>query len=84
MAKKKSKTDQAYQGQLFGTNEKQYDWLPVQDARKGSIIVVMNTAVTVQSVRQDENCVYLTYVEPGSKMKTEQLYNQHDFVYCKL
>jgi hypothetical protein len=84
MAKRKSKADQAYQSQLFGTNEKQYDWKLATDMHKGSIIVVMNTAVTVSAVRQDNDCVYLAYVEPGTKIKTEQMYNSHDHVYVKL
>jgi hypothetical protein len=34
-------------------------------------------------VRQEENDWYLSYQDPGSGQKSEQLYNAHDSVYAK-
>lgn len=81
--KKATTTNAAYQVQLFGNQEKLYDWRPVQDAHKGMVIVTQNESVTVLAVRQDDDCIYLTYTEPGAG-KTEQLYNLTDYVYMKL
>jgi len=84
MGRKKSTTNATYQHELFGTPQTRYGWQLVTDAHKGSIIVTQNEEVIVSGVRQDENCVYLTYTEPGTGKKNEQLYNLTDYVYAKL
>jgi hypothetical protein len=60
-----------------------YAWQPVTTAHKGTVMVVMNEEVTVLGVREEEDCIFLAYVDPASGKKIEQLYNHQDFVYVK-
>jgi hypothetical protein len=63
---------------------RKYGWQPVQEARKGMVMVVMSEAVKVLDVRQDEDCIYLSYTDPGTGKRTEQLYSHTDSIFVKL
>ena len=83
MAKKKA-NNTPQQGQLFETAPQKYGWQPVISARKGTVMVVMNEDVTVSSVREENGSIYLSYNDPTTGTKTEQLYNHTDSIYVKL
>jgi ribosomal protein L13 len=61
-----------------------YNWQPVQEAQRGTVMVVMSETVTISGVRQDDDCVYLAYNDPGTNKKTEQLYSHTDSIFVKL
>jgi hypothetical protein len=60
-----------------------YQWQPVTTAHKGTVMVVMNEEVTISAVREEDDCIFLAYVDPVSEKKVEQLYNHQDFIYVK-
>ncbi|GAC1359791.1 MAG: hypothetical protein NVS2B12_21090 [Ktedonobacteraceae bacterium] len=71
------------QQQLFASDQNQYTWKSVQQMRRGEVIVVELHDVKILSTRQDGDYWLLSYTDPFSDKKTEQLYNANDFVYAK-
>jgi hypothetical protein len=61
-----------------------YGWREVQEARKGTIMVVMSEDVKVLDVRRDNDSIYLAYNDPETGKKTEQLYSHTDSIFVKL
>ncbi|GCE30545.1 hypothetical protein KDA_60290 [Dictyobacter alpinus] len=72
------------QHMLFAQQQTTYAWRNVQLIDRGSIIIVMQEEVRVLGSRQDSDCLYLSYTDPVSGTKTEQLFNLTDYVYLKL
>ncbi len=72
------------QQQLFGSPQNSYGWKSVQEAHRGDFIVVEQQEIRVLGVRHDGNSWFVSYTDPSSEKKVEQLYSATDFVYAKL
>lgn len=75
---------QEQQQLLFARQQTTYAWRNVRSVTRDSIIIVMQQEVRVLGVRQDSDDVFLSYTDPVSGTKTEQLFNLADYVYLKL
>jgi hypothetical protein len=75
---------QEQQHMLFARQQTAYTWKNVQLVERGNIIIVMQEEVRVLGIRKDSDYLYLSYTDPVSGTKTEQLFNLADYVYLKL
>lgn len=70
---------------LFARQQSMYAWKNVQLVQRGSIIVVMQKEVRILGLKpDDDNWLLLSYTDPITSTKTEQLFNHGDYVYTKL
>jgi hypothetical protein len=70
---------------LFARQQSMYAWRNVQLIQRGSIIVVMQKEVRILGMKSDDDdCLLLSYTDPITSTKTEQLFNHTDYVYTKL
>ena len=76
--------DDASQQQLFASSQTRYGWRSVQQLQRGQCIVVMQKVVKVLGVRHEGDECFVSYTDPDSGKKVEQLYSNHDFVYVQL
>ncbi|GCE22630.1 hypothetical protein [Dictyobacter kobayashii] len=75
---------QEQQQLLFASQQTIYVWKNVQLIERGSVIIVMQEEVRVLGVRRDSDYLFLSYTDPISGTKTEQLFNLTDYVYLKM
>jgi hypothetical protein len=60
-----------------------YLWIPVRLLERNDTIVVANVEVKVQNMEHRDSEWHVTYLDPITRSRTEQLYNGHDQVYIK-
>lgn len=69
---------------LFARQQTTYAWKNVQSIRRGMIIVIMQEEVRVLGIRPDnDDYLFLSYTDPITNTRTEQLFNHTDYVYTK-
>lgn len=69
---------------LFARQQTTYAWKNVQSIQRGMIIVVMQEEVRVLGTKPDnDDYLFLSYTDPITNTKTEQLFNHTDYVYTK-
>lgn len=70
---------------LFARQQSKYAWKNVQLIQRDAIIVVMQEEVRILGMKpDDDDCLLLSYTDPVTSNKTEQLFNHTDYVYTKL
>lgn len=79
-----AKNDSAQQQQLFIDTETKYGWKSVKEIQRGDLIVIMDLEVKIQQIKTDEDFWSVTYHDPLSEKKVEQLFTATDWVYAKL
>ncbi|GHO83751.1 hypothetical protein [Dictyobacter formicarum] len=82
--KRISRQRQEQQQLLFARQQTTYAWRNVRTVVRDNVIIVMQQEVRVLGVRRDSDFVFLSYTDPTSGTKTEQLFNLADYVYLKL
>jgi hypothetical protein len=79
------KSTRQQQQLLFARQQTAYTWKNVQAIQRGMVIVIMQEDVRVLGVKpDDDDCLFLSYTDPLTNTKTEQLFNHTDYVYTKL
>jgi len=72
------------QQQLFAhPDNDQYAWKSIQQITRGSIIVVQQQETKVSNIKQSGNDWIVTFADPTTGEKTEQIYSDHDSLYAK-
>jgi hypothetical protein len=70
---------------LFARQQTKYAWKNVQLIQRGEIIVVMQEEVRILGMKPDaDDCLLLSYTDPITSAKTEQIFNHTDYVYTRL
>ncbi|GCE08526.1 hypothetical protein [Dictyobacter aurantiacus] len=83
--KRSSRQRQEQQQQLlFARQQTTYTWRNVRSVARDNVIIIMQQEVRVLGVRQDSDDVFVSYTDPSTGTKTEQLFNLTDYVYLKL
>jgi hypothetical protein len=81
-----AKQESAQQQQLFAQSQPQtrYGWKSITKIQRGEIIVVMEQEVKILGLKEDNDSWTVSYTDPTTGKKTEQIYNAIDSVYAKL
>lgn len=80
----RQRREQQQQQLLFARQQTIYAWRNVRSVARDNVIIIMQQEVRVLGVRQDNDDVFISYTDPTSGTKTEQLFNLTDYVYLKL
>lgn len=80
--KKKGKANVQQSPRLTPT-DLEYLWIPVTQLERNDSIVMADQEYRVQNVEQKDGEWLVSLVNPETRLKAEQFYNAHDYVYVK-
>ncbi|GCF09639.1 hypothetical protein [Dictyobacter arantiisoli] len=78
------KRAQEEQQLLFARSQTKYAWKNVQSVERGNFIVIKQEEVRILGLKPDNDFLMLSYTDPVSGTKAEQLFNLTDYVYTRL
>ena len=79
-----ARQEKTQQQHLFTETQAQYGWKSITDVQKGDTIVIIDQELKVLGMKTEENTWFLSYTDPETNKKVEQLYNANDFVYTRI
>ena len=83
-AQQQSLFETAHQQSLFIETQTRYGWKSIKDLQRNDLIVISDKEVKIQNIKRDGDFWQVSYADPQSGEKAEQLYTETDFVYSRL
>lgn len=79
----RKKTKEHEQQPVLLTPIDEYLWIPIKLLERNDTVVIADVEVKVQNMEHRDSEWHVTYLDPTTRSRTEQLYNGHDQVYVR-